>query len=99
MADAHYAQIAPHNPLGPIALAASLQVDCTCDNLLAQELIRDLGAGLIDNPFELKDGTIAAPTGPGLGISVNLEEVKARQHDGSWKSPSLSYSDGSVANW
>jgi galactonate dehydratase len=99
MADAHYAQIAPHNPLGPIALAASLQVDCTCDNVLAQELVRDLGAGLIDNPFELSDGMIAAPAGPGLGVSVNLEEVKARQHDGNWRSPSLSYRDGSVANW
>ena len=58
-----------------------------------------MAAGLIDHPFQVVDGTIASPPGPGLGVSVNLEEVKARQHDGNWRSPSLSYSDGSVANW
>jgi galactonate dehydratase len=99
MADAHYAQIAPHNPLGPVALAASLQVDCICENILAQELVRDLGADLLTEPFELSDGMIAAPLGPGLGVSVNLEAVEALGHDGSWRSPELSYADGSVAAW
>ena len=99
MADAHYAQIAPHNPLGPIALAASLQVDCVCENVLAQELVRDLGGGLLDEPFEVTDGMIVAPAGPGLGVSVNLEAVLALGHDGTWRPPELSYSDGSVAPW
>jgi hypothetical protein len=42
---------------------------------------------------------IAAPLGPGLGVGVNLDEVLARQHDGTWRSPELSYGDGSVAPW
>jgi galactonate dehydratase len=99
MADAHYAQIAPHNPLGPIALAASLQVDCVCDNVLAQELVRDLGADLLEEPFKLVDGMIPAPEGPGLGVKVNFEAVRALDDDGSWHTPTLSYPDGSVAEW
>ncbi len=99
MADAHYAQIAPHNPLGPVALAASLQVDCVCDNFLAQELVRDLGADLLEEPFKLVDGMIPAPKGPGLGVKVNFEAVRALEDDGTWHTPTLSYPDGSVAEW
>jgi galactonate dehydratase len=99
MADAHYAQIAPHNPLGPVALAASLQVDCVCENVLAQELIRDLGSDLLEEPFKLADGMIPAPEGPGLGINVNLEAVIEREGDGRWRTPGLTYPDGSVAEW
>jgi galactonate dehydratase len=99
LADAYYAQVAPHNPLGPVALAASLQVDCLCENLAAQELVRDLGGELLEEPFSLTDGMIPAPTGPGLGIRVNLDRVKALEHDGDWRTPALSYPDGSVAPW
>ena len=99
MADAHYAQIAPHNPLGPVALAASLQVDCVCDNVLAQELIRSLGAELLETPFELVDGRIPAPKRPGLGISLNVEALESLRDEGTWRTPHLTYDDGSVAPW
>ncbi len=99
MADCHFTQIAPHNPLGPIALAASLQVDCACGNLFAQELIGDLGADLLTTPFEMIDGMIPAPSGPGLGIEINLEALEAARGDGGWRTPALSYEDGSVAAW
>ncbi|HTX00868.1 MAG TPA: galactonate dehydratase [Acidimicrobiales bacterium] len=99
MADAHYAQIAPHNPLGPVALAASLQVDCACENILAQELVRSLGAGLLKQPFELVEGMIPAPQGPGLGVEVDLEALEELRDEGSWRTPTLSYPDGSVAPW
>ena len=77
MADAHYAQIAPHNPLGPVALAASLQVDCVCDNVLAQELVRDLGADLLEEPFKLIDGMIAAPRRPGAWRQGQLRSCES----------------------
>lgn len=99
MADTHFAQMAPHNPLGPVALAASLQVDCACENVYSQELIRDLGAGLLERPFILVDGMIEAPRDAGLGVSVNLDAVREAGHDGSWRTPSLVYPDGSVAPW
>ncbi len=70
-----------------------------CENVLAQELVRDLGGGLLDKPLEVTAGMIAAPDGPGLGVSVNLEAVVALGHDGTWRQPELSYSDGSVAPW
>jgi galactonate dehydratase len=101
MADAHYATIAPHNPLGPVALAASLQVDCVCENALIQELVRDLGEGLIEEPFRVVDGMIAAPAGPGLGVTVNLDALRpaSAEDDWTWPIPPLSYRDGSVAPW
>ncbi len=99
MADAHYALIAPHNPLGPVCLAASLQVDCVCNNVLAQELLRDLGGGLLRRPFEVADGMITVPQGPGLGIEVNVEALEELADDGAWRNPELNYDDGSVAPW
>ena len=99
MADAHYAQIAPHNPLGPVALAASLQVDCVCENVVVQELVHSLGAELLDEPFKLVDGMIPAPEGPGIGATVKLEALKALERGGSWRLPGFSYPDGSVAPW
>lgn len=99
IADAQFAHIAPHNPLGPVALAASLQVDCVVDNFVAQELVGDLGESLLAQPFELKEGMIARPTGPGLGVGVNEEAVVASSFDGRWRHPELSHSDGSVASW
>ncbi len=99
MADAQYAQVAPHNPLGPVALAASLQVDCICDNVLAQELVRSLGEELLERPFELVEGMIPAPLGPGLGVEVDLEALEALRDDGTWRTPSTSHPDGSVAPW
>lgn len=98
-AEIYYAQIAPHNPLGPIALAASLQVDCACENILAQELVRDLGTTLLERSFELSDGMIVPSGDPGLGITVNVEAVKAAEYSGDWSTPQLSYDDGSVAAW
>lgn len=99
MADVQFAQLAPHNPLGPVALAASLQVDCVVDNFVSQELVGDLGASLLAQPFTLRDGMIPRPTGPGLGVEVNEDAIVASGFDGRWRHPELSYGDGSVASW
>ena len=66
MAELYYATIAPHNPLGPISLAACLQLDACIPNFLVQEHPgnpdrSDLGAGYIKEPFVIKDGYIGTP--------------------------------------
>ncbi|GGH78678.1 galactonate dehydratase [Pullulanibacillus pueri] len=99
LAEAHFAAFAPHNPLGPINLAASLQVSAVSANFLAQEHVH-LGEGYIKTPFEVKDGYIDVPTAPGLGIEVDETLLEDKRYDGVWDSPRWFHEDdGSVADW
>lgn len=70
MAESYYAALAPHCPLGPISLAAGIQLDATIPNFLCQEQVH-LGDGYLKQPFVVKDGYIDLPTGPGLGIEID----------------------------
>jgi galactonate dehydratase len=98
MAEAYYASIAPHNPLGPISLAAGLQIAASIPNFLCQEQV-SLGDGYIKNPFKVREGYIDLPTGPGLGIELDEEAMKDKiGHD--WKNQeSYDADDGSVVDW
>ncbi len=98
MAEAYYASIAPHNPLGPISLAAGLQIAASIPNFLCQEQV-SLGEGYIKNPFKVRDGYLDLPTGPGLGIELDEEAMKDKLgHD--WKNQeSYDPDDGSVVDW
>ena len=99
MAETYYASVAPHNPLGPISLAAGLQVDACIPNFLCQEQV-SLGEGYLTQPFTLRDGYIDLPTGPGLGIELDDAAVEAQRDDGSWQTPRLFHpDDGSFAEW
>ena len=102
MAEAYYAAVAPHCPLGPIALAASLQLDACIPNFLCQEQVT-LGQGYLKKPFDVKGGSIEVPAGPGLGIEVDEEADPAglpgQLYDGSWENPRLWHEDGSLADW
>ncbi len=98
MAEAYYASIAPHNPLGPISLACGLQLSASIPNFLAQELVT-LGKGYLKKPFEVKDGFIDLPTGPGLGIELDDEAIKEKTGH-NWSNPETYYKmDGSVVDW
>lgn len=102
MAEAHYMSIAPHNPLGPISLASCLQLDACTPNFLIQEhpaRPESKGAGILKKPFVLENGYIKVPEGPGLGIEVDEEAVKALSYAGDWDTPQLRYEDGSFAEW
>jgi galactonate dehydratase len=98
MAEAYYVSIAPHCPLGPIALAACLQVDVCTPNFLCQEQV-NLGEGYLRKPFLLEGGYVAVPQGPGLGIEVDEEAVTGKLYDGNWENPRLWHEDGSLADW
>lgn len=109
MAEAYDVALAPHCPLGPIALAACLQVDATAHNAFIQEqslgIHYNQGSDLLDyivdkSVFEYKDGYVSIPQGPGLGIEINEEFVRKQAEVGhNWKNPVWRHKDGSIAEW
>jgi 2-dehydro-3-deoxyphosphogalactonate aldolase len=79
MAEAHYAQIAPHLYCGPIEGAANIQIGACSPNFLILESIQTWGgfhAEILKAPIRWEDGYVIVPTGPGLGVELN-EEVAA----------------------
>jgi galactonate dehydratase len=108
-AEAYDVALAPHCPLGPIALAACLQVDAICHNAFIQEqslgIHYNQGGDLADylmpgHGFLLKDGHLAIPQGPGLGIEVDEAKVIAAAKVGHrWRAPVWRHKDGSIAEW
>jgi galactonate dehydratase len=98
MAEAYYAAIAPHNPLGPISLAAGVQLAASIPNFLCQEQV-SLGEGYLKQPFTLRQGYLDLPTGPGLGIELDDDALAGKiGHD--WKNPTTyDADDGSVTDW
>lgn len=109
MAEAFDVAAAPHSPLGPIALAAYLQVDATCHNVFIQEqslkIHYNQGSDLLDYlvdkaVFKYEEGYVAIPGKPGLGIEINEEHVKKMAEAGhNWKNPTWRHEDGSIAEW
>jgi len=109
MAEAYDIAVAPHCPLGPIALAACLQLDAVAYNAVIQE--QSLGIhyntsnDLLDyiadpTVFAYEDGSVAIPQGPGLGIEVNEDYVRERAAEGHrWRNPVWRHADGSFAEW
>jgi galactonate dehydratase len=98
MAEAYYAAIAPHNPLGPISLAAGIQLAASIPNFLCQEQV-SLGEGYLKTPFVVKNGYVDVPSGPGLGIELD-EAAVAKKIGHKWRSTeSYDEDDGSVVDW
>jgi galactonate dehydratase len=98
MAEAYYAAVAPHCPLGPISLAAGIQLDAAIPNFLAQEQV-SLGPGYLKTPFVIKNGYIDLPTGPGLGIELD-EEAMADKLGHEWRNPErYDPDDGAAIDW
>ena len=108
MAEAYDVALAPHCPLGPIALAACLQVDAVAGNALIQEQSLDIhyneGTDELDylaDPavFEYDGGYVDLPEGPGLGVEIDEGVVRERTGDVDWHNPVWRHDDGSVAEW
>jgi galactonate dehydratase len=98
LAEAYYAAIAPHNPLGPISLAAGIQLAASIPNFLCQEQV-SLGEGYLKKPFVVRKGYVDVPTGPGLGIELD-ENALADKIGHDWRNRELyDEDDGAVLDW
>ncbi|MEH1123167.1 galactonate dehydratase [Micromonospora sp. CPCC 206061] len=110
MAEVYGVSMAPHCPLGPIALAASLQIAFSTPNFLIQEQslgihYNNAGNDLLDylvdsSVFTFVDGHVTRTTRPGLGIEVDEKAVRRADELGhAWRSPVWRHDDGSFAEW
>jgi galactonate dehydratase len=109
LAEVYGASLAPHCPLGPISLAASLQVAFATPNFLIQEQSLRMhyngGAELVNylldsSVFEFTDGYASRPTGPGLGIEIAEDAVRRAAETGhTWRNPVWRHYDGGFAEW
>lgn len=109
MAEAYDVALAPHCPLGPIALASCLNVDATSYNAVIQEqsigIHYNVGKSVLDyvtnqEDFVFTDGYVQLPKRPGLGVEVDKELVlEENKTPHNWKNPVWRHKDGSVAEW
>jgi galactonate dehydratase len=109
MAEAYDVALAPHCPLGPIALAACLQVDAVAHNAFIQEqslgIHYNQGNDLLDylvdrSVFTYEDGFVRLPTGAGLGVTINEDKVREMAKIGhQWRNPVWRHADGAIAEW
>lgn len=109
LAEIYDVGLAPHCPLGPIALAACLQVDFATPNAVIQEQSlgihynadNDLLDYLVDpTVFDFHDGYVLRPNKPGLGVDIDEKAVRAAaEHGHAWRPPRWRHHDGSFAEW
>lgn len=112
MAEQYDVAIAPHCPLGPIALASCLQVDFCSINAAFQECSVGIhynsegGADLLDyvvnrSVFDIDDeGYMALPEGPGLGVEIDEAAVRAAARKGhQWRDRTWLLPDGAPTKW
>lgn len=109
MAEAYDIGLAPHCPLGPLALASCLHVDFVSRNAVLQEQSMGIhynqGAELMDyvlnkEDFQFHGGYMLPPKKPGLGVEVNEALVIERsQNAPDWRNPVWRHADGAVAEW
>ena len=99
MAEAYYSPIAPHNPNGPISLAASLQIAGCIPNFLIQER-GDREHDLLAEPLPaVVDGHRPLSTAPGLGITIDEDALMAQVGEPREYLPEFDAEDGSVIDW
>ncbi|TFW34908.1 galactonate dehydratase [Massilia horti] len=109
MAEAYDIALAPHCPLGPVALASCLQIDFVSHNAVLQEQSMGIhynkSAELLDyvknrEDFKITDGYIKPLPKPGLGVEIDEERVvEASRNAPDWRNPLWRHEDGSVAEW
>ena len=109
MAEAYDIAVAPHCPLGPLALAACLQLAACTPNVAIQEMSLGIHYNVGHDLLEFctdkavltpVDGYLPIPPGPGLGI--NIDEAAVREADKDrhrWRNPIWRHKDGSFAEW
>ncbi|MGN7918530.1 MULTISPECIES: galactonate dehydratase [Lysobacter] len=110
MAEAYDVAIAPHCPLGPLALAACLQLAAATPNFVIQEMSLGIHYNsaeydlltYLSNPqvFDIRAGYVDVPSGPGLGIEIDEARVReAARIPHTWRNPVWRGADGSIREW
>lgn len=109
MAECHDIALAPHCPLGPVALASCLAVDFTSYNAVIQEqsagIHYNVGRELMDyvvnkERFAIIDGDMFPPDQPGLGVEVDEQLIREEANRNvRWRNPVWRHKDGSIAEW
>ena len=109
MAEAYDVALAPHCPLGPIALAACLHIDFVSRNAVLQEQSMGIhynkGAELLDfvknkEDFNMEGGFFKPLMKPGLGVEIDEARViELSKNAPDWRNPLWRHADGSVAEW
>jgi len=108
MAECYDMAIAPHCPLGPIALASCIQLDFCTPNAFIQEQSLNIhynGRGDFDylkenGGFDFQQGYVMKPTRPGLGIDVDEDKVREAAKTGhNWSNPRWHLADGTPIDW
>ena len=109
MAEAYDIAVAPHCPLGPLALAACLQLAACTPNVAIQEMSLgihyNVGHDLLNfctnkDALTAVDGHLPIPEGPGLGVTIDEDAVREAHKDRHrWRNPVWRQKDGSFAEW
>ncbi len=110
MAEAYDVAVAPHCPLGPLALASCLQLAACTPNVAIQEISLGIhynvgGHDLLNftttkEVLSPQDGYLGIPTAPGLGIEIDEAAVREADKDRHrWRNPVWRQHDGSFAEW
>jgi galactonate dehydratase len=103
LADAYRIALAPHNPQGPVSTAASLEFGFSQPSYIICESVHDdvpWRHDVVREHFQINKATrtVAPNTKPGLGISINEDEV--RKHPFEQEVPQrVFYTDGAVGDW
>jgi 2-dehydro-3-deoxyphosphogalactonate aldolase len=85
MAEAHYAQVAPHLYCGPVEGAANIQLSACIPNFLILESIQTWSgfhAKILKKPIRWEDGYIIPSEDPGLGIELDEDVARAHPYTG-----------------
>ena len=105
LAETHYIDLMPHNPLGPICTAASVHLAAAVPNfswlehrVTPTEDVKFLDEDLFPVQCELEGSMLKVPEGSGLGVEFN-EELAKEQAFKFWEAPHLHRHDGSYTNW
>jgi galactonate dehydratase len=102
--EAHYIDLMPHNPLGPVCTAASVHLGASVPNFSWLESRVSTGSrDLYDDDIfpirpQVERGRYAVPTTPGLGVEVNEEALRSYEFR-FWEAMHLRRNDGSYTNW
>lgn len=109
MAETYDVAVAPHCPLGPLALASCLQLAASSPNVVLQEMSLgihyNVGADLLSyvtdkSVLSPQDGFLPIPQGPGLGVAIDEAAVRAAAASPHrWRNPVWRTADGNFAEW